>query len=225
MTDFDDLGSDYRKILNKEIDFSGDGMEHFSDYKAQCVVSYLGDDFNGKILDYGCGIGLMVKYIADRLDRTRAEVFGFDVSKELLKDALRNAKEAKFFGYFQDIPKEYFDVVVMANVLHHVKPEDRILFIEDAKSVLKKNGRIFIFEHNPYNPMTRLVVKRSALDKGVELISIRGMNRLFRGAGIKNIHKRFIVFFPRILSFLRPIEPMMGFIPLGAQYFYVGENR
>lgn len=224
-TDFDDFGSKYKELLNREIGFLGDDMDYFAEYKARCVSKYLGDGFRGKIIDYGCGIGLIAKYLYKHLDKEKIEIMGYDISKELLKEADKNARGVKFFNDIRDISKGDFDVIIMANVMHHIKKEERRSFLKNVSGILKKGGYIFVFEHNPINPVTQSIVRRSVFDKDANLLPMSEVKQIFDGIGVKGIYKRYIVFFPRVLSFLRFLEPVLGFIPAGAQYFYVGKKE
>ena len=224
-TDFDEFGSNYKKLLNKEIGFLGDDMDYFADYKARCIAKYLGNDFKGNVLDYGCGIGLITKYLYKYFDKSRVGVVGYDISIGLLKEADKDARGIKFFDNIQDISKGELDIIIMANVLHHIKKAERLLFLKNVSGILKKDGYIFIFEHNPYNPVTQFVVKKSVFDKDAALLPMAEVNRLFSDIGVKGAYKRYIVFFPRILAFFRFLEPLLGFVPMGAQYFYIGKSQ
>jgi len=224
MTNFDDFGTNYKDILNKEIYFFGEDIAYFAEYKARCVVEYLGKDFKGKILDYGCGIGLISKYLYERFNKDGIEIVGYDIAKELLREADKNVKGVRFFHSIRDIKQNDFDVVIMANVLHHIKIDDRRSFVKNVVEILKKGGHLVIFEHNPYNPLTRFIVNRSVLDKDAILLSICKTEKLLREAGMKRARRRYIVFFPRALSFLRFLEPLLGRFLIGAQYYYIGEK-
>ena len=51
------------------------------------------------------------------------------------------------------------------------------------------------------------------------MFSRRQALALAHGAGMRVLHRGYTLFFPRPLSFLRPLEPMMEWLPLGAQYY------
>ena len=86
------------------------------------------------------------------------------------------------------------------------------------KEMIKPGENIVIFEHNPYNPLTRHVVQTCPFDRGVELISLSRFVELARKSALQIRLKRYIVFFPKSLSPFRRLEPCLGFLPLGAQY-------
>ena len=68
--------------------------------------------------------------------------------------------------------------------------------------VLKPGGRIYLFEHNPVNPVTRYLVKTCVFDKDAKLLGIIIVINLFKDCLFRNIEKKFILFFPRIQGIL-----------------------
>jgi hypothetical protein len=95
------------------------------------------------------------------------------------------------------------------------------------KTVLEKlrpGGRVFIFEHNPLNPLTRRAVALCAFDDDADLLFPWQAKRLLRDAGFTNVKLDYIVFFPRQLAFLRGLEPRLGWLPGGAQLLVSGER-
>ena len=130
MSDFDKLSHEYENILNRDIGCSGEGAEYFADYKAKCVKKYLGNDFKGGILDYGCGIGLVTKHLNKYFDTERVSITGYDISKDSVKKANEKIKDTIFISDFEKIGRASFDVIIMANVMHHVKPEERDDFLK-----------------------------------------------------------------------------------------------
>ncbi|MFC1570712.1 class I SAM-dependent methyltransferase [Candidatus Omnitrophota bacterium] len=222
MPEFDEFAQDYESILNSDLDFSGENMEYFANYKAECVHDFLGSDFKGRILDYGCGIGMVAKCLKENFDREGVSIFGFDVSDESVKAAREKVQGVQFSSDLEKLGQEPFDAIIVANVLHHVKPEERDDFFKQVRSYLSKNGLIFVFEHNPYNPLTRHVVKNSVFDKDASLLNAGEALRLMRENGMNVVERKYIVFFPGFLKKLRFLESKLGFIPMGAQYMCVG---
>lgn len=115
------------------------------------------------------------------------------------------------------------DLVVVANVLHHVEPTVRPDFLEEvALPALLPGGRIVVFEHNPYNPITRLVVRSCPFDQDARLLPPSAAVALLQNCRLRVDQRDYIVFFPRFLRFLRGLEGLMGRLPVGAQYMVVG---
>lgn len=79
-----------------------------------------------------------------------------------------------------------------------------------------------MFEHNPFNPLTRHAVNTCPFDANARLISARQMRRRFHDAGFDVASIRYRIFFPGCLRRLRPLERLLTWCPLGAQYAVVG---
>jgi 2-polyprenyl-3-methyl-5-hydroxy-6-metoxy-1,4-benzoquinol methylase len=220
---FDELSRSYKDILNRDIKCFGEGVEYFADYKAKYVRKQLVSNFEGSILDYGCGIGLVSKALRKFFDDRKVTIIGYDVAKETIREARRTVDGVMFTNSFENIANHKFDVIIVANVLHHVKEEDRIQYLESIVGNLKMGGKIFVFEHNPHNLLTRHVVRSCIFDRGVTLIRPIDMERLFGKSKITVVKKDFIIFFPKALKIMRWVEPVLGNFSLGGQYVFIGE--
>ena len=82
-----------------------------------------------------------------------------------------------------------------------------------------------VFEHNPLNPVTRKAVADCPFDEDAELLYPWTVTGLLRDAGLAEVALRYIVFFPRALAALRPLEPKLSRLPAGAQVMAVGVRR
>ena len=119
-----------------------------------------------------------------------------------------------------DIPKQYFDVVVISNVLHHVNEEHRVALIQQIASYLIDNGKIIIFEHNRLNPITRRIVDRCEFDEGVELLSRHSCSALLGGTELfDDLESGYFLFIPPFLKRFRKLEKFLSGVPLGAQFW------
>ena len=223
MEDFDKFAHDYKAILDKSLELGGETGEYFSKYKADYIARHIGKDFRGKILDYGCGIGLLSAILSNNFPY--ASINGFDVSALSIEHVPETLKKKGQFTSDQNLLTRDYDLIVIANVLHHIEPKDRQAVITQLKGMIKAQGKIIIFEHNPLNPITCKVVRESPIDKGVVLLpSVETLSYL-RNAGFKDLQLKFIVFFPKFLSALRWAEPILSWLPLGAQYTAIGRNN
>src|SRR5947208_17065173 len=86
---------DYRRDVNRSIDFSGLSVDFFLEGKAvylQRLVSnrFSRHDLTG--LDIGCGVGAMHPYLRD----TFARVHGVDVSADAIREAARKHPWAEY---------------------------------------------------------------------------------------------------------------------------------
>ena len=98
---------------------------------------------NAKILDIGCGGGL----ISEPMARLGGKVTGIDASERNIKIASLHSKESKLkINYINSSPeqlkeKEKFDIILNLEVVEHVDNLD--LYLESCKNLLKKNGLMF----------------------------------------------------------------------------------
>jgi SAM-dependent methyltransferase len=114
-----------------------------------------------------------------------------------------------------------YDFIFSACVFHHIAPALREPILQRLWQSLKPEGLVVVWEHNPWNPITRKVVKDCIFDKDALLLSIVEMIRL-QGRTIPNskIGYRFVTFFPAALHKLQPLEAALGWLPLGAQWVF-----
>lgn len=222
-TNFDHFSSNYKELLDHSVAVSGESSEYFAEYKACYIAQMVGKDFRGKILDYGCGVGLLSSLLKKHLPG--ATVHGYDVSDGSIKMI---APQLAAQGVFSsDISHLHFDyeLAIIANVMHHVPPKDRQQTILDIARRLTARGSLVLFEHNPLNPLTRWVVKHCAFDDDAILLRPKEAARYFAGAGLGVARRDYVVFFPRMLSMFRSLEPMLQWLPAGGQYALVGEKH
>jgi ubiquinone/menaquinone biosynthesis C-methylase UbiE len=111
-----------------------------------------------------------------------------------------------------------FDVVTISAVLHHVPVAERAVVYAELGRVLKPGGRIYVFEHNPRNPLVRYVVARTPIDENAILLDSREVQEGLLGTARYELETDYLMFMPPGLSFLSPIDRALAWLPLGAQY-------
>jgi hypothetical protein len=84
--------------------------------------------------------------------------------------------------------------------------------------VLKPGGRIYVFEHNPRNPLVRYVIARTPIDENAILLDTREVQEGLLGAARYELETNYLMFMPPGLAFLRSIDRALAWLPLGAQY-------
>jgi hypothetical protein len=76
-----------------------------------------------------------------------------------------------------------------------------------------------VFEHNPYNPITRRIVSTCPYDDAAVLLTPEELRRHLEAEGFKQPHTKYCLFIPPSLSWLTWMERGLGWLPLGGQYF------
>ncbi|TIU25363.1 MAG: class I SAM-dependent methyltransferase, partial [Mesorhizobium sp.] len=107
-------------------------------------------------------------------------------------------------------------------VMHHVPPENWKLFAAELARVTRPGGVVLIFEHNPYNPLTRRAVSNCPFDEDAVLLSKGQVMKHLHDAGLRDVDGRYILNVPSINGPLRRIDEALGFVPFGAQYYVQG---
>lgn len=225
--EFDHYAETYTDLHRASIQISGEDPAYFAAYKANYISVFLGDDARAKelaVLDFGCGVGNTITHLRQALPA--AMLHGADLSGESIRLATEaHAQEAEFRIIENSrLPYEdgRFDIVMVACVFHHIPPMERSHWMGEIRRVLKSGGRIFVFEHNMLNPLTLKTVRDCPFDEDAILLPRSELLALVRQAGFGTVSCRYIVFFPRLLGFLRSLESFMGWIPFGAQYVVQG---
>lgn len=220
--DFDDFAQDYRQIHNKSIRISGADSDFFSEQKIREVRKNeaAGDP---RILDLGCGDGnsasFFHKYFPD------AEYVGLDVSEKSVaiaqEKAIPNAKFSNYDGAEIPLPADAFDIVFVSCVLHHISFDMHENFLREIGRVMKNGGRLYIFEHNPFNPVTRRIVRMCPFDEDAVLLSASYTKKLLSKLNFDAIQIDYTLFFPRFRIFktLLGLEEYLKWLPLGGQYY------
>lgn len=215
MAEFDQFANEYKRILDQSTAIAGESSEYFTDYKAAFVERLL-DGRSARILDFGCGVGTLSSALARRLPSVA--IHGYDVSEDSLAQVDPTLRERGLFTSDLEALESGYSLIVISNVMHHIPVVERQGTINRLAGCLAPSGEILVFEHNPINPLTRLVVSRCVFDENAVLLPPREVKRYFRAAGLEVVRNDYIVFFPKPLAALRPMEPMMGWCPAGAQY-------
>ncbi len=172
-----------------------------------------------RILDFGCGIGTATAHLAERFPR--AEIVGVDTSENALDYAQEHyGSERVRFGGITQLPNEGdFDLCHVNGVFHHIEPKSRIGAVQNIYRALRARGYLALFENNPWNPGTRLVMSRIPFDRDAITLSPPEARHLVRAGGFTQSAASWSLFyFPRPLGFLRFTERALSHVPLGAQY-------
>jgi len=215
--EFDQYARQYDQVLGESIPESLNEDGYFAEYKVALMAARLGNRKPARILDFGCGAGRSLPYLEQYFPD--AELFGYDLSSASLEIAAIRTPGATLFSDWGNISTMRFDVIIAANVFHHIPVERHLEALILCRQVLAEGGQMFLFEHNPLNPVTRWIFERCPFDEDAEMLKLKTTLDLTRKAGFSSEQHGYTLFFPRPLAFLRGIEPWLKHLPLGAQYY------
>jgi SAM-dependent methyltransferase len=180
------------------------------------------------LLDFGCGTGELLQSL--RRQGFAGELQGCDVSTAMLEEAARRWRGGPtplfrgIDGGELPYPPASFDLATVCCVLHHVLPEERPAVYSNVARVLKPAGRVAVFEHNPYNPVTRWIVRKAPIDRNAILVSAPAVRRGLAAAGLVNLKTYYILFFPPRFAGLHRAEALLSWLPLGGQYIVTADK-
>jgi SAM-dependent methyltransferase len=122
---------------------------HVAEYVAEAITAKSSGPI--QVLDVAAGHGLYGLAIATR--NPEAHVYALD-SPAVLRVAAANAREAGVRKRFHPIPGDAFkagyggpyDLVLTANIAHHLEPKDNIALFKKCRSALKPDGKLVLLD-------------------------------------------------------------------------------
>lgn len=224
--EFDEYVDDYVDQHSQSIRLSGESPDFFAEYKIK-ALKQMADNWgftSPAVLDFGSGIGNSLPAFRTHFDGqlvTQSDLSSASLTRarELHGDAEPQVQIAE-----DGIPVAAgsFDLVFTACVFHHIPHDEHDFWLKELRRVTAPNGRLVIFEHNPWNPLTLQAVRNCPFDVNAHLISAPEMARRLRRARWVDVKNTFHVFFPAALAPLRVADPALGWCPAGAQYSCAG---
>jgi SAM-dependent methyltransferase len=229
--EFDQFSESYLQLLRDPIRdrFAPGGTGFFHLRKRDVIRNYFRsrqmDARKLAYLDLGCGRG----ELASLLRNDFARVAGCDTSAGMLRagDLTSKGIETRLQDDPGRIPFDTaeFDFVTAVGIFHHVPLSARVALLHEACRVLKRGGTLAIIEHNPYNPITRLIVSRTPVDAGAVLLRPAETRRLLREAGLTVDEQLHFLYFPAaVYQRLNRIESALAKVPVGGQYAVFGRS-
>lgn len=219
--DFDRFASGYVDDVDRSVSFTGRNAAFYARRKVEIleeIVLRASRPLDGlSLLDVGCGTGTTDHVLAPRV----RSLHGVDVSAEMLAQARQNVPGAGFSWYdgatlpFDD---GTFDVAVAICVFHHIPLSQRHRVASEMVRVTRPEGFVAVFEHNPYNPLTRHAVNTCELDRDAVLLPASETIELLRQAAHVEPEYRHYLFSPLGGRTGRSLDRHLRKIPLGGQY-------
>jgi len=227
--EFDRYSGSYEELLKDPIRdrFTGAGSQFFHVRKRDLIrehFSSLGINTRAlRYLDVGCGKGELLSLLRDDFH----EVSGCDPSPGMLSSS--EGVETRVQDNPGKIPFDdgIFDFVTAVCVYHHVPSSSRLVLTREANRVLKPKGVFAIIEHNPYNPVTRLIVRRTPVDADAVLLKAAEAREWMRAAEFTCDVPRYFLYFPETI-YRRTgdrLEHLLRGVPLGGQYAVFGTKE
>ena len=226
---FDQYASDYESALQQGLSVSGESSSYFAIHRVRWLKRRLATLIPSQrrfsqVLDFGCGTGNSVEHLLSELPAEH--VTGVDTSAQSLAQArLRYHPEQATFLLSADLTENMvMDLAYCNGVFHHIPVEHRAEAVRYIHQRLTPGGWFAFWENNPWNPGTQYVMRRIPFDRDAVKISIPQAKTLLSQNGFDIVSVDSCFYFPKLLSWLRPAEPMLAKLPLGAQYMILARK-
>jgi trans-aconitate methyltransferase len=217
---FDHHARTYDDDLQRGLRLSGESADYFARRRAEAVAGHVSavGVHAATVIEFGCGTGNNVFFLRTALGCTR--FVGLEVAPAALEVARgRYSDDGISFALVDNFAeRQCADLVFLNGVMHHVPVDRRVQELRRIHSLLRPGGLLALFENNPFNPGTHLVMRRIPFDRDVAMINPYRMKSMLRNAGFTHTQLRFHFVFPRVLRSLRWCETYLECMPLGAQY-------
>lgn len=213
---FDQYSNDYKHYINDSIDKFDKNLSYYHESKIEITKNRA--IYNPKnILDFGCGVGTMIPHMKKKFKKSK--IYAFDESKDSLKFL---KKRYPFVSCLKKINGNIkFDLIFLSGVIHHIDRSMRKRILKNIYSSLKSTGKLIIFEHNPYNPLTNIVVKNCEFDRDAQLIKKKELINICENVSFKVDDSAYVYFFPSSMKKFKVFEKYLEWFFLGAQYFCI----
>jgi ubiquinone/menaquinone biosynthesis C-methylase UbiE len=170
-------------------DYFEGGTEHLQDldspfqqYRIHKVIQIYDPEPGESVLDLGCGWGTFSWVLGPRV----AEMVGVDFSQksiDLCQDRLNhNVIEGLSFlcadARDTGLEDESFDLVIAADLVEHLYPEDTNAVIAEAFRILKKGGRLSLWTPHRGHFLEMLKARNILMRRDVSHVDYKSMERL-----------------------------------------------
>lgn len=171
-------------------------------------------------LDVGCGQGELLELAGSNF----LQATGCDPSAGMLSASASFKTHQQASLIELPFASGSFDFVTAVCVLHHVHGDDRLLLADEIRRILSPGGLCCIIEHNPWNPITRQIVRRCPVDADAELLAAREASRLLRASGFISPSREYFLYLPEnLFHTFSAFERVLSRLPFGGQYACLGK--
>ena len=225
--EFDEYAAEYQGGLDNPIKrMMGSSPDQFIAVKARWLLRREPQLLKGglAVLDYGCGVGSLMRVLAQL--GAKASFTGCDISTGMLEQVAKRWPAtlgtppvlAPQQGARTPFESHQFDVATISAVLHHVPLEERPAVYAELGRVLKPGGRLYVFEHNPRNPLVRHVIARTPIDRNAILLDASEVRHGLLDDARYDLETDYLMFMPPGIAVLRGVDRLLTWLPMGAQY-------
>lgn len=216
------------------------GRRRYISRRIHNLLDLMGLTKGDLLLDIGSGVGIGLL----RLALQGFQVTGVDISSRMIRLAREKIEKngldstvSFVVADAENLPfkENTFNGVICLATLHHLPSPAK--GIKEFARVSKPKGRIGVSEPNPLNPYVayRGIINRMKKNEEVNILGCRRglLKSFFKGAGVKNIRIKHILFTPRgdnsLVVALSRLEPFVEKIPVLQQFSaclnIVGEKK
>jgi SAM-dependent methyltransferase len=226
--EFDLLADEYNAMHRANVAITGEAPEFFAEYKIADLARLAAHSVRPvrDIVDFGSGIGNSIPWFRKYFPQAR--LVCADVSARSHEIASTRFPGAQRHLLVQDrvpVPPASCDLVFSACVFHHIPHAQHLHWLRELRRIVRPGGLLVIYEHNPANPLTVHAVRTCPLDANAHLVRPAQLAHYAARAGWRAPAVDYKLFFPHCLRMLRPLEPALQWLPLGAQYRLVARQR
>lgn len=219
--------------------------------RMEMILEAAGERLSGYALVNGCGVGMYLSHLAEKMDH----VAGLDIDFDRLRDAGQlDDRVVNGAGEYLPFPDDSFDLILSHEVLEHVA-DDR-LAVNEIVRTLKPGGRLVLFCPNrgyPFEthgvywrgryhfgniPLVNYLPRpwRDKLAPHVRIYTRRDLSKLFKGLPVKVVRRttifggydNIIQLRPRLGKLIRELLYRLEKTPfrrMGLSHFWVVEKE
>jgi SAM-dependent methyltransferase len=225
---FDTFADDYERLLDDPLrkQFASDG-DYFIRVKCAALTREIRRQLAPRspgarlrVLDAGCGLGTAMEYLGGDFN-----IVGTDISHAMLQHSGHHGRVAVQEPFDLPFASDAFDVAFAFCVYHHLDAASHVRHLRELGRVVRPGGLVCVFEHNPFNPATRIIFARAPIDRGCRMIWPSALRRTFLDAGLSGTKQGYLLFVPELpVRWFAFLEPALAWLPLGGQYFVSGRK-